>query len=365
LEAIKVKFLDFSRLYTHYQDELDAAMKRCLVTGKLILQDDVEEFERRFAEYLGVKYVVGLNSGTDALLMALIAAGVGEGDEVVTVSNTFIATIQVIHHLGAKPILVDVGWRGLMGSDEPSLDRAINNKTKAIIPVHLAGDTVDIKWLKSMSSAIKVGDNPVIIEDAAQAVGAAGVGLGDMQCYSFYPAKILGTFGDAGALATNSEAVYERVKSLRNHGGVQKYEQGSYEYGWNSRLDNIWAATLNVKLDYLDTDLAKRKAIAEYYNSQFNGLPMKLPIRIEGRVYQDYIIQPEEKGALANYLRKSGIETLGWTLPNHKHPGLGLDHYELPVTEKIIRDSLRLPCNQFLDGDEIEYVAHKVKEYYL
>lgn len=368
MSSVKVPFIDYRKLYSEYPG-VDAAMKKALVNGRLILQEDVEEFEKRFAEFLGVKHVVGLNSGTDALLLALVAAGVGPGDEVITVSHTFIATIQVIHHLGATPILVDVGEDGLMDMD--LVDKAITKKTKAIIPVHLSGDVCDFTRLKS---------KPVIIEDAAQAIGAtvpvrdpltmalenkkAGT-FGFAGCFSFYPAKVLGTFGDAGALATNDDGVALRVKSLRNHGGVTKYDQDEFEYGWNSRLDNVWAAVLNEKLDYLPSDLKKREAIAQFYNEQLKDLPIGLPINRPGRIWQDYIIRVKERDKVNAYLQEHGVGTLISTLPNHLHPGLGLEHFDLPNTVKHTYDSIRIPCNHFMTHEDADYVASTIKSYYL
>ena len=350
-----VPFLDYSKLYTEYQPQVSQAMHNAMHGGRLILQKDVEEFESKFAAFLGVKHVVSLNSGTDALFFALIAAGVGPGDEVITVSNTFIATIQVIHHLGATPILVDVGEDGLM--DIKQVAKAITDKTKAIIPVHLSGDYVG-----------KFSDEITIIEDAAQSIGAQGIGYGLVQCYSFYPAKVLGTFGDAGALATNDDAVAKRVRALRNHGNISKEPQAYYEFGWNSRLDNVWAAVLNVKLKYLERDLARRKEIADYYNQVLKALPIGLPVNRPGRIWQDYIIRAkdkQERNALAMFLRSEHkIETLQTDTPNHLYPGLGLDHFKLPVTERITDTSLRIPCNHFMTLREAGYVADAIKHFY-
>lgn len=349
---MQVKFLPYDRLYTAYQDDIDAVIKRSLVNGKLILQEDVEEFERKFAEFLGVKHVVALNSGTDALLLALVAAGVGPGDEVITVSHTFIATIQVIHHLGAKPVLVDVGEDGLMDIEKAAA--AWTKKTKAIIPVHLSGDYMDLTYFFDLP----------IIHDSAQALGAE-VPIGFANCYSFYPAKVLGTFGDAGALVTNDDGVAWRVRSLRNHGGVTKYDQEQYEYGWNSRMDNIWAATLNVKLDELGVDLKKRGAIAKRYLEEFKYLPFTLPVDRHGRIWQDFVIRLDDPKSLADFLSGQGIETLGvGQLANHKHPGLGLEHYSLPTTEKWVVTSLRLPCNHVMTPEEVDYVIEKVRAFY-
>lgn len=367
-----VPFIEYSKLYSEYP--VDDAIKRALVGGKFILQNDVEEFEQRFAKFLHVKHFIGLNSGTDALLLALAAAGVGPGDEVITVSNTFIATIQVIHHLGATPILVDVGDDGLM--DMRLVETAITNKTKAVIPVHLSGDVADVAHLTSL--CWEEGKKGIyIIEDAAQAIGAdysnsgtfehmkVGAMDGAIGCFSFYPAKVLGTFGDAGGLATNDDGVAIRVRSLRNHGNVSKDMQATYEFGWNSRLDNVWAAVLNVKLDYLERDLAKRKAIADYYNDALYGCPLTLPIDRPGRIWQDYIIGYENRDKLNKYLNNAGIGTLGTDLlPNHLYPGLGLGHFKLPITERIVNTSIRIPCNHFMTLEQATYVADTIKRYF-
>lgn len=373
---MKVPFLDYRKLYSEYPG-VDDAMKRALVNGKLILGPDVEEFERKFAEFLGVKHVIGLNSGTDALLLSLVAAGVGPGDEVITVSHTFIATIQVIHHLGATPILVDVGEDGLMDMDQ--VDNAINSKTKAVIPVHLSGDVADMNRLHA---ALR-GRNIHIIEDAAQAIGSRWLWFekdnedkyiavprmaGSMSfsgCFSFYPAKVLGTFGDAGAVATNDDAVAKRIFSLRNHGGVSKYGQDTYEFGWNSRMDNVWAAVLNEKLDHLPSDLKKREAIAQYYNEQLKHLPLTLPVNWPGRIWQDYVVRTEQRDELYKYMTEQGVGTLGADIiPNHLHPGLNLEQFDLPLTNQITIESLRIPCNHFMSPEDAEYVVKVIREFY-
>lgn len=386
-----VPFLPYSKLYTHYQSEVDEAMQAALKGGRMILQKEVEEFEANFAKFLGVKHVIGLNSGTDALLLALAAAGVGPGDEVITVSHTFIATIQVIHHLGATPVLVDVGEDGLM--DMEKFYGAIKKKTKAIMPVHLSGDVADMnKLIEIIYDKYPSENQPMLIEDSAQAIGAERDGIkagtkGFAGCFSFYPAKVLGTFGDAGALVTNDNAVAERVRSLRNHSDISKkpVDPGKqFEFGWNSRMDNVWAAVLNVKLKYLERDLAKRQKIAEYYNEALKNLPIILPVNRAGRIWQDYVIRTkdsetmegaaleivdwsdqETREALVRHLEKAGIGTLDTDLlPNHLYPGLGLDHFKLPNTERIVATSVRIPCNHFMTLDEAMYVAETIKKFY-
>lgn len=358
----RVPFLDASKLYTEYP--LDTAIDTTLRTGRFVLREDLEQFEHNFAKFLGVKHFIGLNSGTDALMLALIAAGVGPGDDVITVANTFIATIQAIHHLGAIPVLVDVDEDGLM--DMTLAEGAITHKTKAIIPVHLSGDMADMVRLKEIIGS----DSIAIIEDAAQAIGATRDGnkagaTGFAGCFSFYPSKVLGTFGDAGGLATNDDGVAQRVRSLRNHGNIGKESQESYEFGWNSRLDNVWAAVLNVKLEYLDRDLEARSSIAEYYGQHLRDLPIALPEYRAGRVWQDYIIRSQERDVLNRYLKERGVGTLGTDLfPNHRYPGLNLDHFSLPYTEAVFREQIRIPCNHLMSLGDAEYVTGVVRDFY-
>ncbi len=372
---MRVPFLDYKKLYSHYQG-VDDAMKQALVCGHMILQEDVEEFERKFAKMLGVKHFIGLASGTDALMLALVAAGVGPGDEVITVSHTFVATIQVIHHLGATPILVDVGEDGLMDMEQVKFE--LTDTTKAIIPVHLSGDVCDREALKGLLFESYRGKKtmPLVIEDAAQAINAERDGIkagawGFAGCFSFYPAKVLGTFGDAGGLSTNDDAVAARVRSLRNHSDISKKPvdpNHQFEFGWNSRLDNVWAAVLNVKLAQLKNDLWQRGEIARFYNKMLQGVPITLPVDRPGRIWQDYVIRAKDKterDQLNAYLNEHDIGTLGADiLANHLHPGLGLDHFKLTITERITDTSIRIPCNHFMTVAESIYVAHTIKEFY-
>lgn len=341
-----MRFLDYSRLYTSYPG-LDDIIKRTLVTGKLILQSDVESFEKRLAKWLGIKYVVGLNSGTDAILLA-IKAIVAPGKEIITSTHTFKSTIGSIVNAGCKPVLVDIDENGLMDLDEVA--RNINKNTGAIIPVHLTGDMVDMDKLLEIAGKIPV------IEDACQALGATWGGqkagtFGVAGCFSFYPAKILGAFGDAGAMVTNFTSLKDDVSDARNH-----YKENNWDFGINSRLDNLQAAVLNEKLDFLDIDIAKRQTIANIYNHEFEGLPIKLPSQRAGRVWQDYVIKTQERDDLYDYLQAHDIETLK-------------NEYPLSVPKEAIADvyeseTLRIPCNQFLLADEVNEVVEKIKKFY-
>lgn len=347
---MNIKFFNPGLGYQKIKPEIDASIERVLTKGDLILRGDLEQFEKTLAEYVGVKYAVGLNSGTDALYLALKAAGVKAGDEVITVGHTFVATAQVIAQIGAKPILVDINENALI--DHSVIEDAISVKTTAIIPVHLTGSVCNMNVINKI-----VRDyNLILIEDAAQALGAeyngqkaGSFGIG---CFSFYPAKILGAYGDAGGLTTNDEEIYKKVVELRNH-----WKSDYSQWGINSRLDNIQAAVLNVKFSHLEENLANRKAVAEKYNEAFAGIEnVKLPSNQPGRVWQDYIFWTERRDELYDFLAANGIETMKneYLFPIEKPP-LSVD-YEAKT--------LRLPCNEHLTTEETDYVIEKVKEFY-
>lgn len=349
----KIKYLDFGKVYSAYPTAI-AAREETWKAGNMILRDELVEFETKLAKFVGTKYAVGVKNGTDALYLTLKALGVGPGDEVITVSNTFVATIQVIAETGATPILVDVDDEtGLM--DWNWVQMAITKKTKCIIPVQLAGD-------ETATGIIDFCGVP-ILEDACQALGATRPNLG---CYSFYPAKLLGNTGDGGAVVCNDKHIYDELIKLRNHyliGKVDYDENNTYKFGYNSRLDNGDAAFLSHKLVLLPTDIAARKKVAERYDEAFKDLPIQLPVKRD--VYQDYIIRVKERDSLVGFLSSKGIECLGADQhPPHLFPGLGLDHFKLPVTEKIFKESLRIPCNQFMTSKEVEYIIKQVKLFY-
>ncbi len=367
---MQVPFTKYDQFYKKYQKELRPAILNTLKSGRLVLQREGEEFETNMAEYLGVKHFLGVSDGTDALLIALKAAGIGPGDEVITVSHTFVATIQVIAHLGATPVLVDIGDDYLMDMDK--VLAAITPKTKAIIPVHLSGDVCDMTKLLEIATE----RNILVIEDAAQALGAQWAGrkagtFGKAGCFSFYPAKILGAFGDAGGIATNDDAMAEEIGKLRNHYMIGKRPVSDaevFKFGYNSRLDNVWAKVLDIKLSHLPEDIEIRSHIAKIYDNFLAVLPSEtifLPSERAGRIYQDYVIRTLRQKELVAFLAESGIGTLGIDLiPNHQHKGLGLENFSLPKTEAYTSQFVRLPCNQFMKPKEAHYVAKKIKEFY-
>ena len=359
-KTMKVKYLDFGKIFKEYPDAAKA-MLNTIESGDMIMRKELDEFEKKLALYTGTKYAVGVANGSDALFLSLKSLGIGEGDEVITVAHTFVATIQEIAHTGATPILVDVYDKtGLMNMNQ--VEKAITERTKAIIPVHLAGDWADMEALKHLGIPI--------IEDSCQALGAGSPS--NIGVYSFYPAKLLGWVGDGGAIVTNDEGTYEELLKLRNHYNIGKATMGegkafaqseTYKFGYNSRLDNMAGAFLGKKIDTLDDDIRSRKRIAERYDDWFKELPIRLPVKRD--VYQDYIIRTDKRDELYKHLKKYGIETLGADqLSPHRFPGLGLNKYKLPITDKHFKESLRLPCNQFMTLEDIDYVITIVRTFY-
>ena len=344
---MKVKFFNPGKEYLQLKKELLPKINDVLTRGDLILRQDVEQFEKQLAKFIGVKYAVGLNSCTDALYLALKYLGIGAGDQVIVPSRTFVATVQVIVQLGAEPVFYDLDGE----------TKGFNiNRVKAVIPVHIEGHIDDcMAGIIEQAKKLKVP----IIEDSAQALGAkygekmaGSVGLAG--CFSFYPAKILGACGDAGALTTNDKKMYEWMIEARNH-----FKNTNKEWGVNSRLDNIQAVILNVKFKHLKKNLAKRAKIAKAYDKGMCKLDMVLPPNIIGRVWQDYIIRlrkKEERDNLYEFLKKQGVETIKNNYP--------FPVPKLPQAQKYEDETLRLPCNQVLEDKEVIFVIQKIKQFY-
>jgi dTDP-4-amino-4,6-dideoxygalactose transaminase len=350
MKKFAIPFVNYKIGYKLYKKYIDGVIKETLKNGDLILRKDVEAFENNLAKFVGQKYAVGLNSGTDALFLALKVLNIGKGDEVITTSHTFIATIAAIHNVGAKPVLVDIGDDMLM--DLSQVKKKITKRTKAIIPVHMNGAVVDIKKLKRI-----VGKIP-IIEDSAQACGIKTTADGIIKCFSFYPAKMLGCYGDGGGLTTNDKNIYERVKVLRDNaqkrlkGGEKVEENLMTEFGFNSRLDNLQAAILNFKIQWMPMWIRRRLKICEMYNKGL-GLHWQTP--------QNYIYTSSEREELAKFLKGKGIETLVRDhVPNHKHPALKLN-CSLPKTEELAGKAIALPLYPELEDEEVEYIIENIK----
>ncbi|MFH1451194.1 MAG: DegT/DnrJ/EryC1/StrS family aminotransferase [bacterium] len=371
----KVLFVNPAKHYLGIRDEVLRAIDDVLIRGDLIMRRDVAEFEKKIARYIDTKYAISLNSGTDALFFALKAAGIGPGDEVITVSHTFVASVSAIVQTGAKPILVDVAEDFLMDMDK--VEEAVTPNTKAIIPVHLNGRVCDMEKLLDIAFRQRLS----IIEDAAQAMGAqyqikregfvewrkAG-SFGLAGCFSLYPFKVLGCFGDGGILTTNNDELAEKIRLLRDHG--QKTKTELVCYGLNSRLDNLQAAILNVKFKYLDKWIERRQQIADLYNDGLEKIPgVTIPPEAgDNRVdiYQNYVLRATRRDELAAFLNEKGVETLiKDPIPLHYHPGLNLSHFHLPVSERLAKEVISLPVYPELDDDQVKIVIEAVKSFYL
>lgn len=366
--AYRVPFVDPQKHYSNLKDEIDAAITDCLSKGDLILRSQLEDFETNFASLVGTKYAVGLNSGYHALALSLLAAGVGAGDEVITVAHTFVASISAIVHCGATPVLIDVGKDYNM--DMEKLESAITPNTKAVLPVHLNGRLCDMDRLMDIAKE----HNLIIIEDAAQSVGgkyngkvAGSFGLGG--CFSHYPFKILGGFGDGGTLTTNDPDIARKTILLRYNG--EDRETGEYHYhGYTCLLDNIQAAVLDVKLKHLPEWIKRRRAIAELYRQGLSNIEDLFLPHYEGEkyfdVYQNYVIRTKKRDELYNYLEEQGIETLiHWKRPVWEHKGLKLGQLNLPETESICKEVISLPMSAETTDENVEYTVECIRNFFM
>lgn len=365
--AYKVPFVDVPAHYGSLREEVLKAVDDSLSRGDVIMRSDMHEFESAIASMVGTKYAVGVNSGFDALHHSVRAAGLGPGDEVITVAHTFVATVAAIVHCGATPVLIDVGEDFNMVMDD--LERAITKRTKAVIPVHLNGRMCDMERLMAIARA----HNLIVIEDAAQALGATFNGqmagsFGLTGCFSLYPFKMLGAFGDGGIVTTDDEDIAGRISSLRDHG--QDRNTGDIRfYGFNTRLDNLQAAILNVKLKYFPGWIERRREIADAYWNGLSEVPfLRVPHFHDPRyhdVYQNYVVRAERRDELVAHLRGKDIEVLiSWEKPMHHHQALHLTHFSLPKTEQLCNEVLSLPLHPDMSDVQVEYVIETVRSFY-
>lgn len=358
--------------YLAHREEIDASIKRALESGWYILGQEVEAFEREFAKYIGVEHAVGVGSGTDAIELALRTCGVGAGDLVFTVSHTAVATVAAIESAGAIPVMIDIDPDSFTINAD-LLDSAITassgGRARAVIPVHLYGNPCDIAAV--MDVARRHGLK--VIEDCAQSHGATVDGRrtgawGDVGAFSFYPTKNLGAFGDGGMIVTDDAAVASNVRAFREYGWKERYI--SEIPGRNSRLDELHAAMLRVKLRYLDAANARRRGIARLYSSLLADAELKLPQARPGatHVFHQFAVCLERRDELRDYLRKCGIGTLvHYPVPIHLQPAYAsrqLSATPLHVTEKIARQVLSLPMFPELSDDSARRVADGVLSFF-
>jgi len=362
-----IPLVDLKAAYHRLQGEIDAAVARVLAGGWYILGPEVAAFEAEFAAWLGVDHAVGVASGTDAVLLALRALGVGPGDEVITVAHTAVATVAAIELAGATPRFVDID-PATYTLDPARLAAAVTPQTRAIIPVHLYGAPADMDAVLAVARAHGL----LVVEDCAQAHGARYRGrmvgtLGDAAAFSFYPTKNLGALGDGGAVATNRPEVAERLRLLRQYGWRERYV--SDVAGSNSRLDELQAAILRVRLRHLDEENEARRRLAARYDTALVGLPVARPASRpdDCPVYHLYVVRSAERDALAAHLREQGIGTgVHYPVPVHQQPAyahLGYGPGSLPATEAAAREVLSLPMYPDLAEAAVDGVAAAIREY--
>jgi dTDP-4-amino-4,6-dideoxygalactose transaminase len=361
-----IPFLDLQAINLSQADQLQAAFQRVLHSGWFILGQETAAFERQFAAYSGSGHCIGVANGLDAIFLILKAYGIGPGDEVIVPSNTFVATWLAVSHCGATPVPVEP-LDATCNLDPARIAAAITPRTKAIIPVHLYGQPADMPPIMALARqhGLKV------IEDAAQAHGALCHGgvvgqLGDAAAFSFYPGKNLGALGDGGAVTTSDAALAEQIRTLRNYGSKVKYY--NEVPGYNSRLDELQAALLSVKLEKLPADNARRRAIAALYSRELAGIPgLQLPHVPEWAepVWHLYVVRHARRDALAQALAAQGIGTVvHYPVPPHLQPayaGLGFREGDFPISEAIHREVLSLPMGPTLSDAQALQVAAAVR----
>ena len=361
-----IKFLDLKKINERFRDELDAATKRVLDSGWYLLGSEIEKFEDEFAAYCGTKHAIGVANGLDALNLIIKAYGFGPGDEIVVPANTYIASILAISENGCIPVLVEPNWNTRL-IDVNKIEAAITPKTKAVMVVHLYGRVVEMEKVWDIAKR----HNLKVIEDSAQAHGAIYQGkrcgsLGDASGFSFYPGKNLGCLGDGGAVTTNDESLATKIRTLRNYGSDYKYHHICK--GVNSRLDEIQAAFLRVKLLHLDDDNARRRSVADWYIEKIKNPLVEVPsspISPEEHVWHVFAITCQDRGRLQKHLEDNGIQTnIHYPIPPHKQGAYPeFKNLCLPVTEKIHREILSIPISPVITDAEVESVIQVVNSF--
>ena len=360
---MKIKFVDLSVDKKEYQKNYEPLIEKCIINGNFVGGVEVESFENEFSEFCGSKYAVSLNSGTDALYLSLLAMGIQKGDEVITVANSFMATVNAIKLIGAKPVLVDISNNMLI--DVKKIERLITNKTKAIIPVHLSGLVCQMDQIIKLSKKY----NLKIIEDAAQSIGSkyknkkAGT-FGHTGCFSLHPLKNLAGIGDGGMIVTDDKKIYNKLLLLRNHGMINRDVQKII--GYNSRLDTINASILRYKLTKLNDIIKKRRKNAKLYLSELKNVKgIILPTETENdfHTYHTFIIQTPKRNKLMRYLLQHGVETkIHYPIPTHRQEPYSATNNNLKITEKSCDNILSLPIGH-ISKKEIVYISKIIKKF--
>lgn len=361
-----IPLVDLKLQYQGIKAEISQAIERVLSNASFIMGEDLSGFERHFADYCRARHAIGVASGTDALFLSLLALGIGPGSEVITTPHTFVATVEAILHVGARPVLVDI-HPSTYTLDPAALEAAITPRTRLILPVHLYGQPANMEAIAQIAARY----NLPIVEDAAQAHGAfyAQKPIGHhakLTCFSFYPSKNLGAYGDGGAITTNDDELAGQVRLLRDHGSATKYRHSLV--GYNSRLDALQAAILDVKLRHLETWIEARRRKAAYYDDRLSDVEGVIVPQADAQarhVYHLYVIQvPGDRDVVAARLKADGIHTgIHYPTPVHLQPGfssLGYTSGDFPVTEQVASHILSLPLYPELTETQMDYVVERL-----
>jgi len=363
---VKIPFVDLKAQYVAIKDEVDPAIQGVIDNTSFIMGENVKAFESEFARFCDARFAMGVSSGTDALHLALLACGIGPGDEVITAVNTFIATAEAISHCGARPVFVDIK-PDTYNIDPEQIEAKISSRTKALLPVHLYGQPADMDPIM----AIARKHNLKVVEDCAQAHGALYKGkkvgtIGDAGCFSFFPGKNLGAYGDGGAVVTNDDAIAGKVRLLRNHGREAKYEH--LIEGYCDRLDALQAAILSVKLRKLEGWNQKRREAAKLYDELLGSDGIVTPAEADGvrPVYHLYVVRVKDRDGLQKDLKEKGIATgVHYPVPLHLQPAyrhLGYVQGDFPVAEGAAQEILSLPIFPEINNAQITYIANEIKK---
>ena len=363
---MNIPMVDLKEQYHRLKDEIDQGLQDALEDTRFILGPNVQAFEQEAADYLGVKHAIGLASGTDALHLALLAAGIGEGDEVITTPFTFIATAEAICYVGATPVFVDIDPK-TFNIDLDQLKAAIGPKTKAVIPVHIFGQPVDMPALMNICNAHGLK----VVEDCAQSFGAHINGkmtgsFGDFGAFSFFPSKNLGCYGDGGLVTTNSDEMAEKIRVLRNHGSDEPYHHSVI--GYNSRLDELQAVILRVKLKHIDEFNANRRRVDQSYKSLLKDTDIVPPFEdgIGYHVYHQYTLLHPERDAIIKHLRENGIAcAIYYAIPLHRQNVFAKQckDVNLPVSENVAKQCFALPVYPELKDEAIQHITDIIKKH--
>ncbi len=360
-----IKFLDLEKVNNRFRTDIDARIKQILDKGWYLQGEENEKFSKNFADYCGTKYSVGVANGLDAINLIIRAFGFGEGDEIIVPSNTYIATILAISENGCTPVLVEPNIN-TYNIDPDLIEAKITDKTKAIIVVHLYGQAVQMEKIWALAKKY----NLKIIEDSAQAHGAIYQGkrvgnLSDASAFSFYPGKNLGCMGDGGAVTTNDETIFKKIKAIANYGSDRKYHH-IYK-GINSRLDEIQAAVLDVKLAHLDSDNARRREISKYYRENITNSRIILPKVYDenAHVWHIFAVRTDNRDALQKHLEANDIQTnIHYPTPPHKQGAYKeWEHLSFPISEEIHKTILSLPISPVMTDEEVKKVVEVVNAY--